>query len=114
SHSRGNDMEWDNSLIRDHFREWLKEKRWRRFMNWEDWGFAFFMADSERRRAKEEAEAEREQLEAEYDQWCIDHGIPPPPKREREPEPSGCGCFTLVIIVGLIAWGIVILYLTTP
>jgi|GEM_PF-1569632 len=82
-------------------------------MNWDDWGFAFFMADNERRRAKEEAEAERQQMEEEYDQWCIDHGIPPPPKRQHEPEPSGCGCLPLLILAGLIVLGIAIMQLTT-
>ncbi len=77
-------------------------------MDWQDWGFAFFMANEERRRAREEAEEEMEELEDEYDEWCIDHGIPPPPKRERESEPYGCGCFTLVLIGGLIAVGVAI------
>lgn len=83
-------------------------------MDWEDWGFAFFMADNERRRAREEAEEEREQLEAEYDQWCIDHGILPPPKREPEPEPYGCGCFAVVVLVTLVVWGGIVMELTTP
>jgi hypothetical protein len=50
-------------------------------MDWQDWGFAFFMADNERRLAKEEAQREQERLMEEYDQWCIDHGIPPPRER---------------------------------
>jgi hypothetical protein len=82
-------------------------------MDWQDWGFAFFMADNERRLAKEEAEREQEELMEEYDQWCIDHGIPPPPRKEPEPESYGCGCFAVALFVALVAWGLVILVLTT-
>jgi hypothetical protein len=70
-------------------------------MDSDDWVFAMFMADEERRRARIQAEEEKEELKEEYDQWCIDHGIPPPPEKEPEVH-RGAGCLCLAfILVGI-------------
>jgi hypothetical protein len=77
-------------------------------MDWDEWGFAFFMADSERRRAEQKALEEKEELEMEYDQWCRDHGIPPPPKREPPPQ-YGCGCCLSLSVLILFICGVLLL-----
>ena len=45
-------------------------------------GFVFgaCMAAEEKRRAAKKAQDEKQQLKAQYDNWCIDHGVPVPPE----------------------------------
>ena len=45
-------------------------------------GFVFgaCMAAEEKRRAEKRAQDEKQQLKAQYDEWCNDHGIPAPPE----------------------------------
>ena len=71
-------------------------------MDSDDWVFAMFMADEERRRALRQAEEEKEELKEEYDQWCIDHGIPPLPEKEPEVH-KGAGCLCLPVVILCIA-----------
>jgi len=71
-------------------------------MDSDDWVFALCMADEERRRARIQAEEEKEELKEEYDQWCIDHGIPPPPEKEPEIH-GGAGCLCLPVVILCIA-----------
>jgi hypothetical protein len=48
-------------------------------MDSEAFVFGACMAEEEKRRAEKKAELEKQQLKAQYDDWCIDHGIPAPP-----------------------------------
>lgn len=81
-------------------------------MDSDDWLFALFIANEERRWAIREAEEEREQLKEEYDEWCIDHGIPPPSHPEPEiHKGSGCLClpaavlFVVLCVIGALSLG---------
>ena len=71
-------------------------------MDTDDWVMAMCIADEERRRAKEQAQEEMEELREEYDEWCEDHGIDPPPRREPEAQ-KGAGCLCLPVILGCCA-----------
>ena len=71
-------------------------------MDSDDWVFALCMADEERRRARRQAKEEKEELKEEYDQWCIDHGIPPPPEKVPEVH-KGAGCLCLPVVILCIA-----------
>ena len=44
-------------------------------------GFVFgaCMAAEEKRRAEKKAQEEKQQLKAQYDEWCNNHGVPIPP-----------------------------------
>jgi hypothetical protein len=71
-------------------------------MDSDDWMFALFMANEERRRAQRDAQEEKEELKEEYDQWCLDHGIPPPPDRVPEID-KGAGCLCMPVVILCIA-----------
>jgi len=48
-------------------------------MDSEAFVFGACMAAEEKRRAEKKSQEEKQQLKAQYDEWCSDHGIPIPP-----------------------------------
>lgn len=48
-------------------------------MDSEAFVFGACMAAEEKRRAEKKAQQEKQHLKDQYDNWCIDHGIPAPP-----------------------------------
>jgi len=79
-------------------------------MDNEDWVMAMCIADEERRRAKEQAAEEMEELREEYDDWCEQHGIDPLPRREPEVQ-KGAGCLCLPVLLGSLAVLIIVGFL---
>lgn len=74
-------------------------------MDPEGFSFGAFIAAEEKRRAEKKAQDEKLQLKAQYDQWCLDHGVPPPPASNtpsRSHSEAGASVWLGLSIIGIV------------